>query len=968
MAKGKVPHDPGILGQNRLPSRDGEQIDRSSAISFTFGGRRYGAYAGDTIASALTAAGVDVISRSFKYHRARGLLCCSGHCPNCLVQVGADPNVRACQREVEDGMDVQPQNAWPSLKLDLLSLTGLADRFLPVGFYYKTFIRPRWMWPVFEKVLRLAAGLGRVDADTPWETHEKQYLHADVVVVGGGPAGVNAALAAAESGAKVRLFEENPDLGGHLRFTGDAAEVRALRERAEKQSNLQLHTRTTVVGWYRDHWLSAVRDNRLYKIRTGSVVLATGAYERPLLFENNDLPGIMLGSAVSRLVRFFGVAPGKRAVVVAANADGWGVAEELARSGVSIGGIVDPRADGCGTQIPEILGGVSVFRGYTVVAATGKSRVCGVVIAPVGQLSQQQRIACDLVSVSTGWTPVADLAYMAGSRSAYDMEHGQMRVAEPASGIFLAGRVNGAYEVEIETAEGRVAGLSAAAFCRYSTPPTEAELHVLEERNQRQPANSWDEIVPAGSSKGKRFVCYCEDVTETDVTMALAEGYDSMELLKRYSTISMGPCQGKMCSMNALQLCAQIKEQTADETGRTTSRPPVVPVSLGALTGQAMEPVQITPVHEWHRDRGAKFMVAGLWLRPEHYGDPTSEIMTVRERVGLIDVSTLGKIKLTGPGVANLLERVYVNQWRKLGVGRVRYGVMCNDEGVVLDDGVCAHVSEHEWYMSTTTSGAGAIFQWLEWWAQSGWGEGVHLTNLTEEYSAFNLSGPHARRVLQKLTERDLSNEKVPYMRARSATVADAPCRLLRIGFTGELSYEVHCASAYAQQVWDALLEAGQEFDIAPFGIEAQRVLRLEKAHIIVGQDTDAMSDPLSADMEWAVKLGKSDFLGKRELVRLAETGGSQRLVGFRMEASAKPPEEGLQIVSTGNSGLEIIGWVTSSRFSPSLQQPIGLCWLPVRLAEQENRQIHIFRDGQLLDARVHHGPFYDPEGSRLKM
>ncbi|MEK9136679.1 MAG: (2Fe-2S)-binding protein, partial [Bacteroidota bacterium] len=360
--------------------------------------------------------------------------------------------------------------------------------------------------------------------------------------------------------------------------------------------------------------------------------------------------------------------------------------------------------------------------------------------------------------------------------------------------------------------------------------------------------------------KKKRFLCYCEDVTDRDLETAIAEGYNSIELLKRYSTISMGPCQGKMCSMNTIHLCARANGWTVQETGTTTARPPITPVSLGVLAGQNMEPVQVSPIHEWHLARGAKMMVAGLWLRPEHYGDATAEVQAVRERVGVIDVSTLGKLQLTGPGVPALLERIYVNQWRKLGVGRVRYGVMCNDEGVVLDDGVCAHLADEEWYMSTTSSGATGIFEWLGWWLQSGWGEGIHLTNLTEAFSAFNLAGPQARSVLQKLTGHatraypyiDLSNDAFPYMHIRTADVAGVPCRTLRIGFTGELSYEIHCPSGYALHLWEALMAAGEEFGIAPFGGEAQRVLRLEKAHIIVGQDTNALSDPFSANMEWA--------------------------------------------------------------------------------------------------------------------
>jgi sarcosine oxidase subunit alpha len=382
-----------------------------------------------------------------------------------------------------------------------------------------------------------------------------------------------------------------------------------------------------------------------------------------------------------------------------------------------------------------------------------------------------------------------------------------------------------------------------------------------------------------------------------------------------------------------------------------------------------MEPVQLSAVHPWHVDAGARMMVAGPWMRPEHYGDPTEEVRAVRETVGLIDVSPLGKLKLTGPGVATMLERLYVNQWQDLGRGRVRYGIMCNDEGVILDDGVCARLSDNEWYVSTTSTGASGAFEWMEWWRQSGWGEGVHITDLTETHAAFNLTGPLARHVLQPLTSRDLSHRKFPYMRARRTQVAGVECLLLRIGFTGELGYEIHCPAGYGPYLWETLVEAGAAHGLRPFGVEAQRILRLEKAHFIVGQDTDALTDPLSADAPWAVHLDKEeDFLGRRALNRISEEGPKQRLVGFRTGRRADRIIEGLQIVQQNDRGAPtIIGWISSCRYSPTLQETLGLCWLPAELAAQEGATFHIHVEGQLEQATVHHGPFYDPEGKRVR-
>ncbi|HLF88742.1 MAG TPA: glycine cleavage T C-terminal barrel domain-containing protein, partial [Anaerolineales bacterium] len=444
----------------------------------------------------------------------------------------------------------------------------------------------------------------------------------------------------------------------------------------------------------------------------------------------------------------------------------------------------------------------------------------------------------------------------------------------------------------------------------------------------------------------------------------------------RYSTISMGPCQGKMCSANTVHLCARENGWTVAETGTTTARPPATPVKLGALAGQNMEPVRYSPVHEWHVGRKAKMLVAGLWIRPEHYGDPVAEVKAVRERVGLIDVSTLGKLRMTGPGVPNLLDKLYVNKWQKLGVGRVRYGVMCNDEGVVTDDGVTGRLGEFEWLTTTTSSGASAVYEYIQWWVQSGWGDGVHVTNVTENFAAFNLAGPQSREALAKVTDSDVSNEAFPYMHVRQMQVAAVRCNVFRIGFTGELSYEIHVPAGYGLHVWEALMEAGAEFGILPFGLEAQRVLRLEKAHIIVGQDTDALTDPISADMAGLVKHDKPNFLGNQPLARIAKDGPKQKLVGFKMVTAGVVPVEGLQIVKktedripeTDVQNLEILGWVTSCRFSPTLNEVIGLCWLPVELAEREGAAFTIRREGKLVEARVHHGAFYDVEGERLRM
>jgi sarcosine oxidase subunit alpha len=725
----------------------------------------------------------------------------------------------------------------------------------------------------------------------------------------------------------------------------------------QAQPRVQVFAGTAVTGWYTDHWLSAVQGRRLYKIRAKAVIAATGAYEQPLLFAGNDLPGVMLGGAVLRLLRLYGVRPGRRAVVVAEDAQGWEVAQALRAAGVEVAAVVS-RTEGGGEQE-----GAKVLRGYAVARAQGGKRVRRVVLARADGQGGERRVDCDLLVLGGAWAPAAELAHMAGCRGRYDETQGEFRFSEMRPGFFAAGRVNGLRGIEAQRLDGQRAGLEAAAHLGRGAGPEAGLAAELEMLRQHRAPRTFPPLESPG--KGKGFVCLCEDVADLDVETAIAEGYESPELLKRYSTISMGPCQGKMCGMNALHLCARTRGLS--EVGRTTARPPVTPVSLGNLAGQHLEPVQHTPVHQWHLDHGAKMMGAGLWMRPEHYGDAASEVRAVRQRAGLIDVSTLGKMQFTGPGVGGLLEKLYLNPWRRLGVGRVRYGVMCNDEGVVIDDGVGARLGGEEWYLTTTSSGATAVFELMQWWMQAGWGKGAHLTDLTEAFAAFNLAGPQSRAVLQKLTPLDLGNETFPYMHARQGEVAGVPCRLLRLGFTGELSYEIHCPAGYGLHLWEALLEAGSAFGIAPFGVEAQRVLRLEKAHIIIGQDTDALADALSVGLEGLVKLDKPDFLGRRSLMRVARAGSRQRLVGFRMARQGAVPEEGLQIVEHRQGKLGIIGWISSSRFSPTLGEAIGLCWLPAGLAGQSGAPFSIFREGELLEARVHHGAFYDPAGERVR-
>jgi sarcosine oxidase subunit alpha len=930
-----------------------------------------------------------MVGRSFKYHRPRGAFSFTGDDTNTLVRVDDEPNVRASTRLVKAGMVVSTQNTWPALNSDLLSLTQFGSRLLPVGFYYKTFIRPKALWPTYETVLRKIAGLGHVTNDPIDQEYDKQYLHTDVLVIGGGPAGMSAALHAAEAGARVLLIEESPSLGGHLRYARQnvktsegalAAYALAdqLAQQLQNQPNLRIELNTTAFGIYDHLWVGAVKnETRLFKIRTRTLVIANGAYERPLIFPNSDLPGVLLGSAAQRLMHLYAVKPGERAVVLSANDDGLQVALDLQAAGVAVAGVAELRTQLDPTQTARLqAAGIPVHTNYTVTEALGSNQVRAVKLAPIEsanaagiklKATPPRIVNCDLLVMSVGWTAASGLLAQAKAAFAYDDLRAELLPTHLLPNVFAAGRVTGAHGVETQLLEGQLAGLNAAAAAGYGSPAPGSLSDQVAALKAAEPVRNAPAVYVEGGKNS--FISFDEDVSIKDLRDAVTEGYRSMELLKRYSTLSMGPSQGKYENANTMALCAEANQQPIAEAGTTTNRPPLTPITLGALAGRILEPVKYTAMHSWHVSHGAKMMNVGLWKRPEHYGNPAAEVLTTRNQLGLIDVTTLGKILLRGPDVPKLLDRLYTNKFANLAIGRARYGLMCNDEGIVADDGVTAHLDDDTWYMTTTTSGATAVYEGIEWNLQSGWNYQVHVAPMTDAYAAMNLTGPHARRVLQPLTDLDLSNAAFPYMGARRGLVAGVPAILLRIGFTGELGYEIHVPAGYGLDVWETLVAAGKPYNITPFGVEAQRIMRLEKGHFIVSQDTDGLTDPLMADLGWAVKLDKPDFTGKPALVRVQRRGVTHKLVGYQMLDANLVPEEANQIVRPNPKwpiGLEIIGRVTSARYSPTLKQSIGLCWLPGELSSVGS-EFTVRIQGKLHTGKVAPLPFYDPKGERLK-
>src|SRR5215213_7196436 len=940
----------------RLGHRPGEVIDRGREFTFTWNGEEYPAYGGDTIVSALAACGERIFSRSFKYHRPRGLLSASFVDPGCMVQVDDEPNVRGAHRRVEPGMVVSPQGVWPSLEYDIKSANGTFGRFLSAGFYYKTFIKPRRLWPVYRRMLRRFSAGGKVSASSAQGYFDKRYAHPDVIVAGGGPAGMAATVAAADAGAKVLLVEEEYELGGHLRW-GDEAELAALRELREEVAStpgIEVMTNSVVNGRYDANWVAVMQRNlphveeRLVKARAKTLVVAPGLIERPYVFEGNDTPGVILSTAARRLINLYAVKPGDRAVVFSANGSGDAAARDLERAGVEVARVVDAR------------------RGGDIVRVIGRSNVRSV------ECADGAKVRCDLLVTAAGWTAPTSLANMAGDRPVYHERAARFFPSELPEDVLATGGIAGDGTLDELLAHARATGREAAR--RVARSAQTMRFGAAQETPESDPSPADIPGLPVyehptlfyGRTHG--IVDYSEDVTSKDLVAAQKEGYDSIELAKRYTTATMGPAQGKLETVNTVAIMAAATGRTILETGTTVWRPPYSPITLGALAGRIFEPVRYSPMQPWHERHNAEPLVAGAWIRPDHYGDPAAEVRNVRENVGIIDVTPLGKFDLRGPDVPKLLELLYVNKWSNLEVGAVRYGVMCAEDGVVMDDGVTGRLGPERYIMTTTSSGAAGAWEWIENWLQTANPEWqIHVTPVTTAYASINVAGPKSRELLLRLSDGvDLSPEAYPYMRVREGRVAGVEgCFMWRIGFTGELSYEVHVPAAYGLHVWETLMQRGADLGVGPFGVEAQRILRLEKGHFIIGQDTDGLTGPYDVGLGRMVRLDKDDFAGKPELVWQSEIKGRPRLVGLQPHDGSLVPPEASQIVEEKN---EIVGRITSSRMSPTLGRSICLGFVAPHYTTPGTKVMVQLPGGERIPASVTpHRAHYDPEGTRQR-
>ncbi|MDO6788304.1 2Fe-2S iron-sulfur cluster-binding protein [Cobetia marina] len=991
----------------RLPAPLGRLIERDSPVTFSFDGVSYQGFAGDTIASALAANGRWLLSRSFKYHRPRGALTFAGQDANTLVQLPDEPNVLGDERQISPGLEVTAQNVTGSLDNDRDMRLGKFSKFMPVGFYYRAFYKPKGVWKYWEPLIRRKAGLGTLNLDVRGHYHDKAYLFHDVVVVGAGPAGMTAALGAAEGGANVLLVEQGRLLGGALtyaRFDAEGHEanqtLQTLSEAVTAHPRIDVMTEATCNAWFTDNYLPVIRGKRLYKVRAKECILASGAFDQPVVFRNNDLPGIMLASAAQRLMQHYGVLPGKQGVVITGSDDGYLAALDLMEHGVNIVALLDMRAQPDEASLADAVRhcGIALKLEHAIFEAQAEKslhHVTGVEVRKIiarGELATEgEVIPCDLVCMTAGYMPVYQLACQAGAKLSYLDDDARFSLSGLPKHLHMAGSANGLYHLKDVIADGQRAasaalnGLAAAGKVVDATLEANEPAAVTPSRPFRQ--HGWPLFA---HPKGKEFVDLDEDLQIRDILNATRHGYRDIQLVKRFSTLGMGPSQGRHSALPAARLVAEATQRTVSETGVTTARPPFVAEPLPLLAGRSFDPYRQTPMHQRHLALGASMMPAGHWARPAFYGRPEqrndamqTEALAVRNGVGLIDVSTLGGIELRGPDAAELLNRLYTFAFLKQPVGRTRYATMANEQGVIIDDGVSCRLGEEHFYVTATTSGVDRVYQqMLKWNAQ--WRLDVDITNVTAAYCAVNLAGPKAREVLSKVCrDIDLSPQAFPYLELRTGHLETEllgrsgriPARLLRVGFVGELGYEIHVPSRFGEALWDLLMLAGEQADIRPFGVEAQRLLRLEKGHIIIGQDTDGMSHPGEIGLEWAVSHKKPFCVGRRAIEILAAQPQTRKLVGFMLPKDSPQPLEGQLVLSGGEQsadaakpGGDITGNVTSCEYSATLGAIIGLAYAGID-SSTPGSKITIRTQGDVLvQAEVVALPFFDPKSARQEL
>ena len=985
--------------------QNNKNLNQTKKIGFTFDGKKYYGFEGDTLASALLSNGVHLFGRSFKYHRPRGIISAGCEEPNGIVQLEinefTEPNRRATEVVLYEGLVAKSQNRWPSLNYDLGAINDLLSPFFPAGFYYKTFMWPPKFWKTYEYFIRRAAGLGHAPKKDDPHKYEHYHYHCDTLVIGGGVSGLYAAKIAAAKNLKVLLVEQEDQLGGAILSsnnhenkinTNSQTEWKnKILDELKKLKNVKIITSTTLFAYMHYNYLLAIQDLQpnngknkknsirqvVWKIRAKKVILATGSIERPLTFNNNDRPGIMLANSVSKYLNGYGVNLGKEIVIFTNNDSAYQTAMDFHHQNINIAAIVDVRNDIEG-DLPKTVKklGIKIYSGSIISNTTGRRKIKTVHIKKIND-TNVEIINCDLLCMSGGWTPTVHLFTQSRGKLKFRDEDSCFVPDQAYQKTISIGACNGTFDLKNILKETYT---SVNDFLNEEEKILDGELYDAEKINIGKQENAWI-VNKENISKSKMFVDFQNDVTAKDIKTALSEGFQSIEHVKRYTTNGMATDQGKTSNVNALGIISELTGQDISDLGTTTFRLPYTPVTFGAMAGRFVKEFfdveRTTPIHSWHIENKALFEDVGQWKRPWYYPKNNEtmdeavnrEVKATRDSLGILDASTLGKIDLKGRDVSEFLNRIYTNAWSKLAVGKCRYGIMLGDDGMVIDDGVTTRLGDHHYLMTTTTGNAASVMSKLEDWLQTEWPElEVYLTSVTEQFGTISLNGPNSRKIVELLfPDQDFSSESFPHMSFKNLEIDKVSCRVMRISFTGEICYEINIPASYALSLWNKCIQLGKDFNITPYGTEAMHVLRAEKGYIIVGQETDGSVTPVDLDMNWIVSKKKYDFIGKRALVR-SDTIKEDRkqLVGILTVDPSIVLEEGSQLVEVETSlPMPMVGHITSSYYSPNLGRSIALA-LVKSGTKKKGVKLIVPTVNSSVEVEITNPVFIDPENERL--
>ena len=985
-------------------------INRDKKISFKFNGKKYFGYEGDTLASALLANGIHLVGRSFKYHRPRGFFGAGVDEPNAKVQLyerdNTEPNVNATELELIEGMEAKSQNCWPSVNFDIGAINNFLNRFFPAGFYYKTFMWPKSFWyKVYEPIIRKTAGLGVASPKPDTARYEHKYEYCDVLVAGSGPSGLSSAYAAAKNGASVILAEDKPRFGGSLltdevkigNQTGKEWADDIIKE-LKQMPNVIVKNRSQVFGYYDHNMLvmfERVSDHleqvkpytprqRLWYIRAKEAIISTGSIERPLVFGNNDTPGVILASAAKEYIKLYGVLIGKKPIIFTNNDSAYDTAIEFKKHGIDPV-ILDTRSNSTSSVVNEAKEqNIEVRFSHAVIAAKGYKKVKA---AEIGKLNSDktgyektETINCDCICVSGFWTPTVHLSSQSGNKLKFNEELDAFVPSQAKQKETTVGSAQGSFTLEESLTKGFDTGYELSK--KINKKDTKISVPKVVEHKYGKHDKFWCMPLPKNKNY-KRFVDFQNDVAVSDIELALREGYRSIEHVKRYTTLGMATDQGKTSNLNGLQLVSDIEKKIVPEIGYTTFRPPYTPVTIGTIVGREVgkhyKPTRKSPMHGWHIKHNAVFVDAGMWLRPRYYqiGNETiqqastRESANVRKNVGICDVTSLGKIDIKGPDTAEFLNRVYTNAWLKLPIGKARYGVMLREDGIVFDDGTTTRISENHYHMTTTTAQAPNVLSHLEYYLQVVWPElNVNVVSTTEQWAGAAIAGPRSRELLSKLfPNKDISNEGLPFMGYMESDLFGVPAKIFRISFSGELAYEINVASNFGIFMWEKIIEYGQQFNIQPYGTEALSNLRIEMGHV-AGPELDGRTTPYDVSLEGLVSK-KKDFIGKRSLNREAFTLSTrQRVVGLVPVDKKTPIPEGSHLVKDPKTKLPNpkLGHVSSSCWSVEYNNPFALAILQDG-KNMIGEKLYAFSplQNKTIPVEIVSSHYVDPKGERVR-